>query len=297
MQEVLIRFPQKLLREFQSEVESLLEGHLSTTFGDCRLFNFVKAGRVGILISTLFRIHSIRIVEERVQRGKYHPARQGEGESKGNKEKERKARMTVREKRKMLKKFQKVKAMPHDSLSPISSSPRLAATSEPTSGSFYAVDESTTKPLEQPPEDSMIQQKSSEVCLHNRTTDESLHKKKPSVGGTWQKVKSTRGRNGGSSSDEFVMVRAALDIREGHERDAFTDDGSLFALKFSHQALIAGSHSYPALKPSAKTHSQILAEQKQRHTVRYWLGKEIFIMVPGKTKFLSCSPEGSIYIR
>ncbi|ELR16162.1 uncharacterized protein ACA1_177910 [Acanthamoeba castellanii str. Neff] len=74
IQEVLIRSPQKLWHQFESDVMQLLEGHLSVLYHvrkNCHLFNYVKAGRVGIVISHIIRINSLRIVEERMQRGKY----------------------------------------------------------------------------------------------------------------------------------------------------------------------------------------------------------------------------------
>jgi hypothetical protein len=79
---VLIRSPQKLWHQFESDVMELLEGHLSVLYHvrkNCRLFNYVKAGRVGIVISHIIRINSLRIVEERMQRGKYATAAAGGG--------------------------------------------------------------------------------------------------------------------------------------------------------------------------------------------------------------------------
>lgn len=58
-------------KQFESELDRLLKGHLSVLYHvrkNCRLFNFVKAGRAGIVIAHIIQINSLRIVEERVQR-------------------------------------------------------------------------------------------------------------------------------------------------------------------------------------------------------------------------------------
>ncbi len=81
IQEGLVRWPRELKLKFEKEVEYMMSGHLSSYYHirkNCKLFNYIKAGRVGMIISIIIKIEGIRIVNERMQRGKYQITENGE---------------------------------------------------------------------------------------------------------------------------------------------------------------------------------------------------------------------------
>jgi len=68
LQEVLVKHPAKLNLEIKETIVNLVRNHSShskSERNDCKLFNYIEVGRLGVIISCILQLESLRITEER----------------------------------------------------------------------------------------------------------------------------------------------------------------------------------------------------------------------------------------
>ncbi len=81
LQEVLMKYPAKLKREFEAHMAKLMRSHNSafaSQQNECNLYNYLKVGRLGVVIASLMQLESLRIIQERLLQAYYCDLREKE---------------------------------------------------------------------------------------------------------------------------------------------------------------------------------------------------------------------------
>jgi hypothetical protein len=81
LQEVLMKYPVKLKREFEAHMAKLMRSHNSafaSQQNECKLYNYLKVGRLGVVIASLMQLESLRIIQERLLQAYYYDLREKE---------------------------------------------------------------------------------------------------------------------------------------------------------------------------------------------------------------------------